>query len=71
MNPNASVDSMIAQMGKPQPQPEIQFIPEEVGDNSQEVHIRIYERIHVLLSRKTLTPLDVDLLDVLLKCVSK
>ena len=67
MNPNASVDSMIAQMGKPQPQPEIQFIPEEVGDDSEGVCVRVENRIHTLLSKKSLTPLDVTLLDVLLQ----
>ena len=70
MNPNASVDSMIAQMGKPQPQPTIKFTSEETGDDSKGINTRVNRRIHALLSREVLTPLDVTLLDVLLKyCV--
>lgn len=67
MNTNASLDSMIAQMGKPPPQAVIKFTPEEVDDDDKIINIRVDSRIHTLLSRKELTQLDVNLLDALLK----
>lgn len=68
MNPNANIDAVIAQMGKPPPKEVIKFTEKEVDTGNSHIDSRVEHRIHALLSRKELTRLDVNLLDVLLKC---
>ena len=66
MNPNATVDTMIAQMGKPQPQATIKFTKEEIVKDCS-VAKMVEARITVLMTKEVLTPLDVQLLEVLLQ----
>lgn len=71
MNPNANIDAVIAQMGKPPPKEVIKFTEKEVDTGNTDISLRVKARIHTLLSRKELTQLDINLLDALLKYEGK
>ena len=67
MNNEATIDNMLKSISKPAEYPTITFTDEEIGDTDKNTHKLVRRRIITLMERKTLTALDVNLLDVLLK----
>lgn len=65
-NPEASIDSLLMKMGESPEEPAVVFEDGELIE-SADVHIMLDKKIRVLMNRKVLKPLDVKLLDVLLK----
>ena len=67
MNNEASVDEVLKAMGKQAEVPTIKFSSEECDNTSLDILQMKHKRIYTLMGRKSLTQLDINLLEVLLK----
>lgn len=65
MNSNVTIDSLISEMGKVTEQPSILFCDSEVEEAS--ILEMVNKRIAVLMTRKHITQLEINMLEVLLK----
>lgn len=67
-NEKAKIDEVLGALGNAQKLPTVTFTEKEIGETEgKTVDVLVRQRIRVLLERKTLTALDISLLDVLLK----